>query len=113
MRPKMRTTAILVFHKVGHVLLQKRDNIPHNPRAGEGGCVGWSLHGAGQGRTLPHMINELDSTGKNGQSERAGFSHTYRPSICHISDRTVIRSDQIFSNWEIRDDTQRPSGVVP
>jgi 8-oxo-dGTP diphosphatase len=27
MRPKMRTTAILVFNKGGHVLLQKRDNI--------------------------------------------------------------------------------------
>jgi 8-oxo-dGTP pyrophosphatase MutT (NUDIX family) len=28
MIPKMRTTAILVFNKGGHVLLQKRDNIP-------------------------------------------------------------------------------------
>jgi 8-oxo-dGTP diphosphatase len=28
MRPKMSTTAILVFNKVGHVLLQKRDDIP-------------------------------------------------------------------------------------
>lgn len=49
--------------------------------------------GAGQGRTLPRMIDELDSTVKNGQSERAGFSHTYRPSICHISDRTVMPSN--------------------
>jgi 8-oxo-dGTP diphosphatase len=28
MIPKMSTTAILVFNKGGHVLLQKRDNIP-------------------------------------------------------------------------------------
>lgn len=28
MGDKTRTTAILVFNKVGHVLLQKRDNIP-------------------------------------------------------------------------------------
>ena len=28
MRPKMSTTAILVFNKGGQVLLQKRDNIP-------------------------------------------------------------------------------------
>jgi ADP-ribose pyrophosphatase YjhB (NUDIX family) len=28
MRSKMNTTAILVFNKGGHVLLQKRDNIP-------------------------------------------------------------------------------------
>jgi 8-oxo-dGTP diphosphatase len=27
MRPKVRTTAILVFNKLGYVLLQKRDNI--------------------------------------------------------------------------------------
>ena len=28
MGPQTRTTAILVFNKLGHVLLQKRDNIP-------------------------------------------------------------------------------------
>jgi 8-oxo-dGTP pyrophosphatase MutT (NUDIX family) len=37
MRTKMRTTAILMFHKVGHVLLQKRNHIPtiHEPGRGD------------------------------------------------------------------------------
>jgi 8-oxo-dGTP pyrophosphatase MutT (NUDIX family) len=36
----MRTTAILVFHKVGHVLLQKRDNIPTIQEPGRGDVWG-------------------------------------------------------------------------
>jgi 8-oxo-dGTP pyrophosphatase MutT (NUDIX family) len=36
----MRTTAIRVFHKVGHVLLQKRDNIPTIQEPGRGDVWG-------------------------------------------------------------------------
>jgi len=40
MGKQMRTTAILVFNRVGHVLLQKRDNIPTIPEPGK-----WDLWG--------------------------------------------------------------------
>ena len=43
MGKQMRTTAILVFNRGGHVLLQKRDNIPTIPEPGK-----WDLWG-GQG----------------------------------------------------------------
>jgi 8-oxo-dGTP diphosphatase len=40
MGKKTRTTAILVFNRVGHVLLQKRNNIPTIPEPGK-----WDLWG--------------------------------------------------------------------
>ena len=46
MGDKTRTTAILVFNKVGHVLLQNAKT-PHDSGTGEVGCVGWSLRDGG------------------------------------------------------------------
>jgi len=61
MRPKMRTTAILVFHKVGHILRQKRDNIPtiQEPGRGDmwgGHCTAGEMHAACAIRALREEI---------------------------------------------------------
>jgi hypothetical protein len=64
MRPKMRTTAILVFHKVGHILLQKRDNIPTIQEPGRGDV--WGGHCTAGEMPAACAIRELREESRNG-----------------------------------------------